>query len=177
MNAKASPIYSITTDAERLCLSQLAMEVREGGFIVEVGTLYGGTTAILAKSAPKARVVSIDDYSWTPDGIPNTPVLVRERLDNVGVKNVELLAGDSRVICKGWKAHIDLLWIDGGHSFEFVYSDLHNFGAHADVIALHDYDNPIKWMGITKAVETFTARNREWKIDQVVDMVCVLRKT
>jgi len=175
MSTKAEPIYSITTDEERLCLSQLAMEVHDGGLILEIGTLYGGTTAILAKSAPKCRVVSIDDYSWTPDGVQNTPEQVRAKLDKVGVKNVELYKGDSRTMWKDWIQPIDLLWIDGGHSFEYVYSDIFNFGKFAKVIALHDFDNPA-WITIRKAVETFMAKNRIWYIANVTGQVVTLRK-
>ena len=169
------PIYSITTEAERDCLSRLAKEVKAGGLIVEVGTLFGGVTSVLAKSAQKARVISMDDYSWTPEGTPNSPALVHALLDEAGIANVELLQGDSRQLCKGWNQPIDLLFIDGGHSYEFVYSDLYNFGRHAEVIALHDYNNPI-WLSVRKAIEAFIAKDRIWQIAEVVDMVATLRK-
>jgi precorrin-6B methylase 2 len=177
MNTQTEAIYSITTDEERACLAALAADVPGGGLILEVGTLYGGTTAVLALCAPTARVVTMDDYSWHPETLPlNSPELVRENLERVGAFNVDIRKGDSRRMWQDWERPIDLLWIDGGHSFEFVYSDLFNFGKFADVIALHDYDNPM-WPTIRKAVETFIAKFPIWRIDNVVGMVVTLRKS
>jgi precorrin-6B methylase 2 len=175
MTETSEPIQTLTTWGERELLSLLAAEVPVGGLILEIGTLYGGVTSILAKSAPTASVYSIDDYSWTPDGVPNSPEQVYGSLAKLGVDNVELIQGDSREICKTWDKRINFLFIDGGHSFEFVYSDLYKFGGFAEVIALHDYKNPV-WVTIEKAVETFTVKNRVWHIDTIVDQLVVLRK-
>ena len=170
------PIYSITTEAERDCLARLAREVKPHGTILEVGTLYGGVTEVLAKNAPAAEVVTIDNFSWHPETLPaNTAASVMASLHSVGVKNFRIIEDDSREVGKRWNDPIDLLWIDGGHSYEFVYSDLYNFGRHAEVIALHDYNNPI-WLSVRKAIEAFIAKDRIWQIAEVVDMVCVLRK-
>lgn len=176
MNTKAEPIYSITTEDERACLAALAADVPDGGLILEIGTLYGGTTAVLALAAPSARVVTMDSYEWHPDTLPaNNPELVRANLEGVGAFNVDIRKGDSRKLWQDWKRPIDLLWIDGGHSFNFVYNDLTNFGKFAEVIALHDYRNPI-WVTIEKAIETFVNKSPVWRIDNVIGMVAVLRK-
>lgn len=174
---RAQSIYSITTEAERTCLAELATEVPDQGLIMEIGCLYGGVTAVLALASPFARVVSIDDFSWHPEGMPvNSPMLVMENLQKLGIDNVTVIEGDSRAQHQHWNRKIDFLWIDGGHSFEFVRSDLFNFAKWCEVIALHDYKNPEPWMGITKAVTLFLEQHPEWKLDKVVDMVCVLRK-
>lgn len=165
-----------TDGSERELLTSLAAAVPADGLILEIGALYGGTTAVLATGAPHARVTSIDNFSWQPEGYPKPSAeLVRENLSKVGVKNVTVIKGDSRVLCKTWNKHIDLLWVDGGHSFEFVYNDIFTFGQFADVIALHDFDNPA-WTTIRKAVETFIDKFPEWHVDTVVGMVVVLRK-
>lgn len=39
-------------------------------------------------------------------------------------------------------AELELLLIDGDHSYAAVSSDLENYGSMAKVIALHDVDNP-----------------------------------
>jgi len=171
---KAIPAW--TSPEERELLTQLAKDVPAGGLILEIGCLYGGTSAVLALAAPKANMISIDDFSWSPEGYgESSPERTRENLAKVGAKNTEVIKADSREVCKTWNTHINLLWVDGGHSFEFVYSDLHNFGRFADVIAVHDYKNPA-WLTIEKAIETFLSKNKEWRIDQVVGMVAVLRK-
>ena len=176
--AMANAIYSITTEAERTCLAELAQEIPDQGIIVEIGCLYGGVTAVLALAQPNAAVIAIDDFSWHPDGMPvNSAAMVMENMEKVGADNVKVLIGDSREIYKVWTVDkIDLLWIDAGHSFEFVWSDISNFGPWSNVIALHDYQNPAEWMGITKAVTLFLEKHPDWRMDKVVDMVCVLRR-
>lgn len=175
----AEVIPSITSPLERACLAELAQQVSAtGGLIVEVGSLYGGTTAILALGAPGAEVFTIDDFAWYPQDWnygPTSPELLFANMEKLGISNVSAWKGDSRDIGSTWDRPISLLWIDGGHSFEFVRSDLEKFGPHADVIALHDWDNPL-WPTIRQAVEDFIRVHPEWMIERNVEMVVVLKR-
>lgn len=173
---KASSVPAWTEISERELLSKLSREVPVNGLIVEIGCLYGGTTAVLALSNPDAKVISIDNFSWTPEGYQKTSKeLAENNLSELGISNVKVKEGDSRRLGRTWNEPIDFLWIDGGHSYQFVYSDLYLFGLHAKVIALHDYDNPA-WASIRQAVETFIGKFPYWYVDEVVGMVCVLRR-
>lgn len=161
---------------ELQCLAELAKEVPENGQIVEIGALYGASTMHLATNAPKATVVTIDEFSWTPSGYPKASAeLLLENLSANDVHNVNIIEGDSRVIGKQWTGIIDLLFIDGGHSYEFVKSDLDNFAPTAQVVALHDFDNPF-WPTIRKAVEDFLQEHDYFFLDKVVGTVAVLRR-
>jgi precorrin-6B methylase 2 len=175
----ARVVRPLTEINERECVARLASKVSpdRNSIILEIGCLYGGMTAVLGLAAdPQVRIFSIDDFSWHPaDDIPTSAELLYMNMEKVGVNNVELLEGDSRKIGKNWTSPIELLWIDGGHSFEYVYQDICNFGPYAQVIALHDWENPA-WPSIRQAVEKFMARNAEWRIDEVVGTVVVLRK-
>jgi hypothetical protein len=173
---KARVVRPLTEINERECVARLASEVPVDGIIFEIGCLYGGTTAVLGLANPKASLITIDDFSWHPeDDVPTSAELLYANMEKVGVKNIELIQGDSREIGKYWSTPINLLWIDGGHSFEYVYQDISNFGPHAEVIALHDYDNPA-WASIRQAVEKFIAEHLQWRVDEVVGTVVVLRK-
>ncbi len=175
--ADGKPILlSLTEPAERDCLQRLAKEVPAGGLVVEIGSLYGGTTSILASSQPRARLITIDNFGWHPDGFePTSKRLLLENMSKLGIGNVEVLEGDSREIGKAWTGDIDLIFIDGGHSFEFVYPDLCNFAPHARVVALHDFDNPA-WASVRNAVEKFISENPNWQISEVAGTVVVLRR-
>lgn len=169
-------IPSWTSEAERAELTKLAAAVPDGGSIVEIGCLYGGTTAVLAQAQPKAMVTSIDNFSWSP--IENMPASYKQLMENMEmlkITNVKAIEGDSRVVGKNWKEPIDLLWIDGGHSYEFVLSDLTKFGPYAKVIALHDWENP-GWPTIKEAVKAFLTDYTEWQLDHTVEMVAVLTR-
>jgi len=158
-------------------LFSLATEVPPGGTIVEVGCLYGGSTALLGHGCPTATIHVFDEFSWSPS--PDMKAgreTLMTNLEKAGVPNeIILTEGDSRQTGKFWNAPIDLLWVDGGHSLEFIESDLTNFGPHAKVIACHDYDNP-GWPTIRQAVKAFIAAHKEWHIDDIMGTVVVLRK-
>lgn len=173
---EAAPSW--TSEAERTHLMSLAREVKAGGLIVEVGGLYGGMTCVLGFSNPEARIVVVDNFSWSPvaERLASADELLRATRE-AGLTNVEVISGDSREIGRTWNEEIDLLWIDGGHSFDFVFSDLVNFGPWAKVVALHDWDNAA-WPDIRQAVEEWLMSMAEgdWEIGEVVEMVVTLRK-
>ncbi len=172
---RAAPSW--TSRAERNELIELARMVPENGTIVEVGGLYGGTTAVIGLANPHCEIYVVDNFSWSPleDRPPASASRLLENVRFVGVLNVTVMEGDSRKLGLGWKKPIDLLWIDGGHSYEFVKSDLDKFGPHAKRIALHDWDNPV-WPTIRKAVEDFINANPEWRVARSVEMVVVLER-
>lgn len=170
-------VPSWTSIAEREKLAELAEQVPAGGLIVEIGALYGGMTVVMGTANPRANITSIDNFSWTPPGYETRPACKAEMERNLAEFGVsaEIIEGDSRTIGKAWRETIDLLWIDGGHSYDYVRQDLENFGPHAFVIALHDWDNKF-WPDIRQAVEDFMAKHPGWEIVSVVETVVVLRK-
>lgn len=169
-------IPSWTTDEERELLEKLALEVPCNGHILEIGALYGGTTVILAKTAPEATVTSIDEFSWTPEGYP-TPSKQKmlADLEAEDVYNVEVINLPSEVAFADWDDEVDLCFIDGGHSYQYVYADLINFAPYAKVVACHDYGNP-HWKSVTQAVTDFLFTHNEWKLAEVAGTVAVLRR-
>lgn len=176
--ATISHIPSWMTDDEKLELFQLGQAVPAGGRIIEIGALYGGSTAILGlASRGEADLFVVDNFSWSP--LADTPASqdqLRANLKTVGLTKITVAEMDSRTCIYNSDApKIDLLWIDGGHSFEFIYHDLSTFGPYAQVIACHDYDNPA-WPTIRQAVEQFISEHPEWRVDHVVGQVVVLCK-
>lgn len=171
---EASQIPSWTTEEERLHLAKLAQEVPEEGSVLEVGCLYGGMTAVMGLANPTLKIYVIDNFSWTPEGYPTTSAeLLWANMKKVGVTLQSVTSEDSRKIT--WNRPLDLLWIDGGHSYEFVKNDLDVFGSSAQVIALHDYGNPF-WPTIQQAVEDYLKGHPEWHFEGAVGTVAVLRR-
>jgi precorrin-6B methylase 2 len=167
-------IPTFTRPGERRLLKNLAKKVPAGGTILEIGSLYGGITALLALSNPKAAVLTIDRFSWKPSDLPKpSKPQVEANMRKLGIRNVEIIEDDSHRIGPLWDREIELLWIDGGHSYESVFADLTNFHSLSKVIALHDYGNR-KWASVRKAADDFRFVNQHWVVDQVVDTVAVL---
>lgn len=174
---RASKVRTLTEINERECLARLAQGIeKENPVIVEIGGLYGGTTGVLALANPQAEVICIDTFEWhPPDDVPTSEDLLYANMKSIGVENVRVIVGDSRALWKTWRKKIDLLFIDGGHSFEWVYSDLSRFSPYARVVALHDYGNPF-WTTIKQAVDRHLRENPIWRLDEVVGTVAVLRR-
>lgn len=166
----------MTQISERQAIERLAKEVPAGGLIVEIGTLYGGMTAVLALANPKARIITIDDFSWhPPDDTPASAGRFKSTMIRIGVDNVQLMVGNSREIGKAWEDRIDLLWVDGGHSYECAHDDLENFGKHAGVIAIHDYGNPHLKETVFRAVHDYISAHPCWRLDEVVHTTAILK--
>lgn len=170
-------IPSWTEKNEREVLAKYASQVPAGGLIVEIGALYGGVSAVLALSNRDAFLVSIDNFSWTPEGYPTASVKrFIDNMNSVEAMNFQVIEATSKEAAKNWNAVIDFLWIDGGHDFNSVYFDLSTYGQYTNLIALHDYDNPA-WPDIRQAVEKFLSQNPSFKIVEVVGMVVILQRS
>lgn len=103
------------------------------GTIVEIGAYQGGSTIALAmgiQEAGRGKVTSIDPH------LPATGVyggkfsqedhrIYLDNLEHFGVAPwVSHLCTDSNNAAKDWTSPIDLLWVDGDHSYEGVASDI-----------------------------------------------------
>ncbi|MHB9101609.1 MAG: class I SAM-dependent methyltransferase [Sulfuricella sp.] len=103
------------------------------GIIVEIGAYRGSSTIALAmgiQEVGRGKVTSIDPH------LPATGVyggkfsqedhrIYLNNLEHFGVApRVNHLCTDSRTAAKGWTSPIDLLWVDGDHSYEGVASDI-----------------------------------------------------
>lgn len=171
-------IRPLTEIAERELLERLAAKVPAGGTIVEIGCLYGGTTAVLALAAPGARVITIDSFSWwPPDGAPSSKAQVKANLAELNITNVEVIHANSRLVGAGWPDdhQINLLWVDGGHTYDDARQDLENFGRIAQTIAVHDYILT-GLPEVKQAVDDFIRDHHEWSITDAAHSIVVLRR-
>jgi hypothetical protein len=176
LSKAAAVCIPFTTIPERACLEKLSSEVPEDGVILEIGSLYGGTTAVLALANPNVTIFTVDIFEWTPPDMPSPSASMFIRnMQTLGVENVGLLEMSSIEIAKTWTQSIDLLVVDGGHTKDIVYSDLNAFAEYSQVIAVHDYGNDY-WSDIRVVVDEFLASHPEWKMAQVVEWLAVLRR-
>jgi predicted O-methyltransferase YrrM len=122
---------------------------------VEIGSYLGRSTSLLALAARRfcsheATVHAIDPHTGDRQqlealGVETLPSLDLFRLhlraadvDNIVIEHVE----KSDIVARSWVAPIDLLYVDGWHSYEAVYADTVNFGSHLSsggVVCFDDY--------------------------------------
>lgn len=169
-------IPAYMTEEERQTIANLAKSVAPGALIVEIGTLYGATAAAIALANPEARLVSIDNYTWSPvKNMPASRELAAKNLARLGIENVELIEGDSRIIGRDWTEPIDLAVVDGGHAYGHISQDLDQFGRHATMIAAHDFGNRL-WTSVSLAIFDFLVAHREFRPVLRGGMVVVLKR-
>lgn len=120
------------SEVEAKALWEEAKKTR--GVVVEIGTLHGGSAHILSSG---------DAEVWTIDNNPKIEVEGR----------FHSIVGDSSTM--PWEKPIDLLFIDGDHSFEGVLKDILTWLPRVKSgsnILFHDYDSHT---GVTEAVDVF----------------------
>lgn len=140
-----------------------------GGAFLEIGTHKGATSAAVAVTFPRARVVTIDlpdstSTRWNP--LPRR--LVGEAHRALGVTNqIEQRFMDSTELWRlaGRGEVYDMVFIDGDHSPEAVFRDLilsaDLLPRDGGLLLVHDYTDPQdvvrpEWThGVQQAVDRF----------------------
>ena len=153
---KAIPIVQMcVADAELLF-----KHAKDKEFIVEVGTLKGGSAIVLGATGNKV---------WTIDNSPVNKEVATKVLAEF--PNVELIEADSIEAGRAWKFLIDMLFIDGNHDYEAVRKDIDVWidkVVSKGIIAFDDYES---WPGVTQAVDESIARGELRKVEQAKSLL------
>ncbi len=169
-------IYGFLSPAEAQLLYQLASEVPVNGVIVEIGSFQGKSTVCLGLGAKQngAQVYAIDPHEScqvneaTHYGMENHEMLLTNLVLQGVASVVRVIAMPSASIADVWWTNVpvDLLWIDGSHEYNAVWS--------GGKIALHDSSG--HFPSVTSALQQFLMEN-EWKIVSTVDATTVLERS
>jgi len=149
---------------ELLVICQI-VRAREPKLLLEIGTFDGRTTLALAANAPaEARILTLDlpaEQLGRTVHAPERDEAVYVRKPRPGARfrgspyesRIEQLSGDSVGFdFSPWFGRVDLVFVDGGHSYECVKSDSENalrVLREGGVVLWHDYD---AWDGVTLAL-------------------------
>lgn len=88
------------------------------GVLLEIGRKHGGSTVIMAAALDDGSLCSIDIVMHDD---------VAENMADIN-KDVEYITSDSKDV--GWDRPIDLVFIDGDHSYKGVKNDIKVFTPH-----------------------------------------------
>jgi len=150
--------------------SQLLHQLARGRrTIVEIGSFRGRSTVLLALGSAECQgeVWAIDPHMPSPDA-PWMPFnstdldAFRKNVREFGIeRRVHEILSTSDQARTTWAGKgIDLLWIDGDHTFEGASRDLSNWTPLLNpggVVAAHDYSK--HWPSVQKAWDQFMAKS------------------
>jgi len=138
-------------------LGDLVAGLTAPGPIVEVGTLFGWSTTIMAlRKAPDRRLVTVDNYVWNPAQLTREQHLALTRAilgEAVRTGEVEMVVQDKDEFYRSYDGPApSLVFLDADHSYDATVADIHwARSAGADVVCGHDYQPD--WPGVMQAVD------------------------
>lgn len=134
-------------------LYEMAKQVSRG-CIVEVGSYRGRSAVALGRGSLDGHKVPV--YAFEPHeeftgvlggkfGPEDRGAFYRAMLDTDCYKVVRLINLESRMVSPNWNKSVQLLWIDGDHTYEGVKTDFDCWAPHLAsdaLVALDDTKNP-----------------------------------
>jgi len=142
-------ILPFQVPSELLQFAEIVRDIKPK-ILLEIGTHHGGTLCVMARLAdPNGTIISVDlprgefggGYKWF-----HIPIFKSFAFDK---QKLHLLRGDSHSIEMGTQVRgilgsggeLDLLFIDGDHSYEGVKKDFNSYASlvrHGGIVAFHD---------------------------------------
>ena len=157
-NRAENKIHTHLTIEEKKELLTLASSLRPNSVIVEIGSYLGASSVFLAKavSSQNTKVYCID--TWENQGMSEGPRDTYEEFINNSAKYADVivpLRGFSSVIATDFNEEIDMIFFDGDHSFDGVFSDIKLWlpkMKQKGIVVFHDYG----WAeGVRRVVHKF----------------------
>ena len=98
------------------------VKARQPQTCFEIGTGFGRSSSLMSTNTPESTVI------WTLNWMyPENPDIGRIFKGQPEQEKIQQLGGDSRKFdFSGWHGKIDLVFIDGDHTFDYVRADTEN---------------------------------------------------
>lgn len=151
-----SKIFTHLTDEEKLQLLKLASSLNSGSVIVEIGSYLGASSCYIASGAKSSNSILHCVDTWQnhemSEGIRDTFEEFKKNTISLN-KYIEIHKGFSAEIAKKFDQEIDMIFFDGGHSYETINSDWSNWSPRLKknaIVVFHDTG----WAeGVNKVIE------------------------
>jgi predicted O-methyltransferase YrrM len=152
---KSDHIKTWTGDGE---LAYVAEEASKHNIIVEVGTYLGRSAKVMLDANPAAHLWYIDpglvDFVFE-----TSQYFLRDEIAQGRCEGIKKFTPEAAVMLEHMRGKIDMVWIDGGHAFNDVYTDIKFWGPLLRMGGLmcgHDFEFPPRYPemnDVAKAVQ------------------------
>jgi len=167
---------------DAVVLNKYANNLPENAVIVEIGTYLGWSAVLLAMASPDtAHIWTIDNEAgrqiqhWLEPG-QEYGDLVESTFEEMGYDDkITFLCGDSIEVDWLPDCEIDLLFVDGDHSYEGALADLIRWAPKVKLggyMLCHDYN----WESVKEAVAEYLRQSCEWEKLEEQGLTCVCQK-
>jgi len=156
-------------------LGEITRNLKSNRPIVEIGTLFGRSTRVIAMNMKKKqKLLTVDIFCWNPCGLTNEQhkrIAKISLADTIEKLNVEIIVVGKNKFYEEYKGPSpEMVFLDADHSYEATKADIDwALSVGADVICGHDYSENMP--GVMKAVD------ESGGIEKLVDTLWVLKKT
>ena len=149
--------YGHITFSKSSFLIDLVQSLKAEGPIIEIGTLFGYSTRMMALAKTADRpLITVDNYVWNPSRLSReqhieiTQLSLKELVDHA---NVKVIVQDKGAFYESYEGPApSLVFLDADHSYEETKKDIDwAKSANAGVICGHDYK--AEHEGVIRAVE------------------------
>ncbi len=156
-------------------LGEITRKLNTNRPIIEIGTLFGRSTRVIAENMRKKQeLLTVDIFCWNPCGLTNEHhkrIAKISLADTIEKLNVKIVVVDKKKFYEEYKGPSpEMVFLDADHSYEATKEDIDwALSVGADVICGHDYVENMP--GVVKAVD------ESGGIEKLVDTLWVLEKS
>jgi precorrin-6B methylase 2 len=159
---------------EEYALLAKYVELTQGSYL-EIGSMCGIIAMSLAEKYPARHFTCVDAFVAGHGTIAGEKEIFLQNLREHNLKNVELIEGDSLDIVPTLSGPFDVVFIDGNHSYEYVFGDALScwplLGSGGFVV-FHDYGCVDE---TTLAVNTFLRETGAQAVEKVSSIVVLCK--
>ena len=144
-------------DCELTALKQCILGLPDGSICVNIGVGWGTSGLAFIESPNVGKLYSIDIhqfmYEYYLGSLEYETNIFKEFGFDKDPRYLQI-QGDSAEVGRSWKEPVDMLFLDGDHSFEHCKEDIKAWLPHVKqggIMSFHDYKEP-QWPGIEKAI-------------------------
>lgn len=172
--------FKYLLDGEVELLHNLARSLRQGAQIINIGA-GAGTSALAFLEARGDLQVTTVDKQMEPSplgGLGSEAVVVKES-GYWGQLRYRQIHGDSKEVGQYWsEGYVDLVFIDGDHSYEGCRGDIEAWRPHVRAggyIVLHDFRNGV-WGDVEGAVRDTLDQDPAFEQTNLVSIMVAYRR-